>query len=149
MTYPVLPDKPSNFQDFGPHILLSCNQEGAVLEVLSEGLGVEPGGLLFDFVAKESRGRTLDFLLDLKRQGQAGSGQINLITPTGSVPLFLAGVALTESFLIFGTPTVQGAAAWLAHMRALPGYEKSRLFYEALSLGEDHLLYDEITRLNN
>ncbi|MGW8181628.1 MAG: histidine kinase, partial [bacterium] len=149
MTYPALPDKPSNFEDFGPHILLSCNQDGAILEVLVEGLGIKPGGLLFDFVAKESRGRTLDFLLDLKRQGQAGSGQITLITPTGPVLLFLAGVALTESFLIFGAPTVQGAAAWLAHMRAFPGYGKSRLLYEALFLGEDHLSYDEITRLNN
>jgi signal transduction histidine kinase len=149
MTYPVSSDKPSSFEDFGPHILLSCNQDGAVLEVLSEGLGVEPGGLLFDFVAKESRGKILDFLLEVKRQGQAGSGQINLITPAGPVLLFLAGVALTESFLIFGAPTIQGAVAWLAHMRAFPGYEKSRLLYEALSLGEDHLLYDEITRLNN
>jgi signal transduction histidine kinase len=149
MTSPVSPDQPSNLENFGPHILLSCDQDGAVLEVLAEGLGLEPGRLLFDYVAKGSRGRTLNFFLDVKRQGLAGSGQINIITSTGPVPLFLAGVAMTESFLIFGAPTAQGAAAWLAHMRAFPGYEKSRLLYEALSLGDDHLLYDEITRLNN
>jgi signal transduction histidine kinase len=149
MTSPVSPDKPSILENFGPHVLLSCNQEGAVLEVLVEGLGLEPGRLLFDFVAKESRGRTLDFLLEVKRQGLAGSGQINLITPAGPVLLFLAGVALTDSFLIFGAPTARGVEAWLAHMRAFPGDDKSRLLYEALSLGEDHLLYDEFTRLNN
>ena len=55
MTSPVSPDKPSNLENFGPHVLLSCNQDGAVLEVLVEGLGLEPGRLLFDFVAKESR----------------------------------------------------------------------------------------------
>ena len=125
MSYPVSPNRESNLNDFGPHILFSCDQDGAILKVLTEGLGLEPGGLLFEYVAKESRGSILDFLLHLKRQGQASSEQINITTRTGPERLFLAGVALTDSLLIFGAPSVQGTAAWLAHMRAFPGFEKA------------------------
>ncbi|MFP5212623.1 MAG: sensor histidine kinase, partial [Acidobacteriota bacterium] len=141
-------------------IVLTCDAQGSILEVLHDGEGVDsrPGQLLVRMMDRGSIGKALSFLVKVKDTGTAFDWALN-VSARGTVrTLHFAGFREeNDRLVIVGSSTRAGMLKLydeilqIANEQAIAirSIAKERAELARSRAEKDGAIYDEISRLNN
>lgn len=142
-------------------IALICDQQGVVLKVirneLNTGEMVKPRQLLLQMVDPGSRGKMLNFLVELKAALATFDWQINVPIAGEVTILHFGGAVMDEFLLVFASRTRNGVLELYEDLvkinneqvNTLRASLKERTETTRIQLERDSSLYDELSRLNN
>lgn len=141
-------------------LALRCDGEGAVEEVLRDGLGlgVAPGRRFADLVDNASAAKARAFVEALRTQGAAFNWELNVPTADGGVEsLHFAGGSSGPSFLVVGARSRSAVTRVYEELVRINNDQATalRAALKDVSLQlrgqeeRDNRHYDELSRLNN
>lgn len=144
-----------------PGIVVLCHADGEIVSVVQDRLGlashIEPGRLLSSFVERESFGKMLNFLLELRQNGSVFDWQLNVVLNGQVLTLNFAGTVFDEHLLILAVrdrhdmlhlyeELIRMNNAQTNELRVLLK-DRASVTYEQQC--QDTRYYDELTRLYN
>jgi two-component system, OmpR family, sensor kinase len=141
-----------------PGLALLCDPQGLIRQVLRNDLNLAellPGRAFFRIVESASRGKAMNFLVEVKRKGAILDWEMNVPGSEGIITLHFAGGQAGEDLLITGSSNGKLAALLYEDMLRINNEQTDRLrlaLKENLAASQpEHELsqYDEISRLNN
>ncbi len=142
-------------------IALLCDAEGIVLEIVRDELGLAdlmPVGRSFTLlVDRESIGKALNFLLEVRTEGAAFDWELNVPIGGGMKVLHFGGAVVDEHLLIVAAATTNGVVQLYEDLMRI-GNEQANALRTALKeqsnlarvqVERKNVFYDELSRLNN
>ncbi len=150
-----------NIKTLGAGIAFLCDEQGQILEIIHNGLGVEdvfvPGQMLNRVVDRESFSKLLNFLVELRAQDAAFDWQLNVPLGDQVTSLHFTGVKSDEQFLIVAAYTRDNVMQLYEELMQISNEQMNKLRDTIKKLTQktqasdvqDQAQYDELTRLNN
>jgi signal transduction histidine kinase len=142
-------------------IAFLCGEQGSVLEVLYDGLGIAGEDILgrpfIILIDQGSVAKALNFLVEVKMQGAMFDCELNIPSQDGLATLHFAGVAADGHLLLVGAPTGDGILQLYESLLQVDNEQVNPLraalkgHADAIraQAGWDGQVYDELSQLNN
>jgi signal transduction histidine kinase len=142
-------------------IAFLCGEQGSVLDVLYDGLGIAGEAILGRpfvlLVDRDSVAKALNFLVEVKTQGAMSDCELNIPFRDGLATLHFAGVAADGRVLLVGAPTGNGILQLCESLLQVDNEQvnpvraalKGHVDAIRAQAGRDNRVYDELSQLNN
>jgi signal transduction histidine kinase len=142
-------------------IAFLCGEQGSVLDVLYDGLGIAGEAILGRpfvlLVDRDSVAKALNFLVEVKTQGAMSDCELNIPFRDDLATLHFAGVAADGRVLLVGAPTGNGILQLCESLLQVDNEQvnpvraalKGHVDAIRAQAGRDNRVYDELSQLNN
>lgn len=142
-------------------IVVSCNVDGVITEVIRDGQGIidkkAPGRSFATIFDRGSLTKALNFISEIKNHGAAFDWQLSFPGPETPMVLNLAGISWNQGILIVGARTSYRVETLVDELMQI-GNEQANKLRAAIKENSIHSrekmkleteLYDELSKLNN
>jgi signal transduction histidine kinase/ActR/RegA family two-component response regulator len=140
-------------------LAILCDRSGEVKEVIRDDIGVgdalQPGRQFVDVLDEGSRPKGRNFIHHILHQGAAFEWDLNLNLPDGVELFHFTGGLVYNGMVLFGATSRDEISRFYKELFVIQN-EQVNLLREAVNQGslcershKDHLLYEQVSRLNN